>query len=78
MGAIFDLDNQNWFVLVISNNKLNLEVDSISFVKSHQLLGRNKELIGVIHCIETSIEYSIVKAIELAFQVAILCHFDLE
>ena len=78
MGAIFDLDDQNWFVLVISNNELNLEVNSILFVENSRLLGRNKELIGVVHCIETSIEYGIVRAIEPAFQVAVLHHFDLE
>ena len=78
MGAIFDLDDQNWFVLVISNNELNLEVNSISFVENSRLLRRNKELIGVVRCIETSIEYGIVRAIEPAFQVAVLHHFDLE
>ena len=78
MGAIFDFDDQNWLILVISNNELNLEVDSISFVESSRLLGRKKEPIDVVRCIETSIEHGIVRAIEPAFQVAILCHFDLE
>ena len=78
MGAIFDLDDQNWFVLVIYKNELNLEVNSILFVENSRLLGRNKELIGVVCCIETLIEYGIVRAIEPAFQVAVLHHFDLE
>jgi len=78
IGAIFDLDDQNWFVLVISNNELNLKVNSISFVKNSWLLGRNKEPIGIIHCIKISIEHGIVRAIEPAFQIAVLCHFNLE